>query len=74
MTNYETKNLDIERHHLKNTIIIFLNKLIDTTESEGIKNLISDFFRKNLRNVKKRMKSLLILVNGQHMTNLVMRV
>jgi len=51
--NYETKNTQIEAFHLKNIILIFLSKLIDSTESLKIKNLITEFLRKNLKNVKK---------------------
>ncbi len=51
--NYETKYTHIEAIHLKNIILIFLSKLVDSTESLKIKNLITEFLRKNLKNVKK---------------------
>lgn len=51
--NYETKSNTIEKFHLKNIIFIFLSKSIDSTESLKIKNLINEFFRKNLKNAQK---------------------
>jgi len=51
--SYETKYTHIEAIHLKNIILIFLSKLVDSTESLKIKNLITEFLRKNLKNVKK---------------------
>jgi hypothetical protein len=50
----EDKEKEIEHIHMKNIISIFLNKLSDLTESQGIKTQIVDFFSKNLKNLKKR--------------------
>lgn len=59
--NLEEKSSEIQEFHLKSILLIFIDKINDATESEGIKLPITEFLIRNLK--KDRPKKKIKLTN-----------